>query len=83
MSTRVDVVVVGAGPGGIAAAVVAAEAGKRVCLVDESTALGGQIWRGFRVETARASIWRTASLAEQATQLYFAAKFSRASSTQR
>ncbi len=53
MSTTFDVVVVGAGPGGIAAATVAAEAGKRVCLLDDNTTVGGQIWRGFRAETAR------------------------------
>lgn len=40
-----DVVVVGAGPAGIAAAAVAAEAGSRVLLVDEANAPGGQIWR--------------------------------------
>jgi len=53
MSTRFDVVVVGAGPGGMAAATVAAEAGCRVCLLDDNPALGGQIWRGFRPEMAR------------------------------
>jgi D-hydroxyproline dehydrogenase subunit alpha len=53
MSDRFDVVVVGAGPGGMAAATVAAEAGRRVCLVDDNEAPGGQIWRGFRDETAR------------------------------
>jgi D-hydroxyproline dehydrogenase subunit alpha len=53
MSERFDVVVVGAGPGGMAAATVAAEAGCRVCLLDDNAAAGGQIWRGFRPETAR------------------------------
>ena len=48
MSGRFDVVVVGAGPGGMAAATVAAEAGRRVCLVDDNSAKGGQIWRGFK-----------------------------------
>lgn len=52
MSAAFDVVVVGAGPGGIAAATVAAEAGMRVCLLDSSAAPGGQIWRGLRAETA-------------------------------
>jgi NADPH-dependent 2,4-dienoyl-CoA reductase/sulfur reductase-like enzyme len=55
MSARFDVVVVGAGPGGIAAATVAAEAGKRVCLLDGDASPGGQIWRGIRAETARKS----------------------------
>ncbi len=53
MSDCFDVVVVGAGPGGMAAATVAAEAGYRVCLVDDNAAPGGQIWRGFKAETAR------------------------------
>jgi len=53
MSDRFEVVVVGAGPGGIAAAAVAAENGKRVCLLDDNAAAGGQIWRGYRTETAR------------------------------
>lgn len=52
MRARFDVVAVGAGPGGIAAATVAAEAGCRVCLLDDNAAPGGQIWRGFRPETA-------------------------------
>jgi NADPH-dependent 2,4-dienoyl-CoA reductase/sulfur reductase-like enzyme len=45
MSDRFDVVVVGAGPAGIAAAVRASEAGARVALVDDNPAVGGQIWR--------------------------------------
>lgn len=47
MSAVYDVVVIGAGPGGIAAAVVASEAGLRVCLLDDNVTPGGQIWRGF------------------------------------
>jgi NADPH-dependent 2,4-dienoyl-CoA reductase/sulfur reductase-like enzyme len=53
MTTSFDVVVVGAGPGGVAAATVAAEAGLRVCLLDDNAAVGGQVWRGFRAETGR------------------------------
>ncbi len=41
-----DVVVVGAGPAGIAAACSAAESDQRVGLVDETPWVGGQIWRG-------------------------------------
>jgi NADPH-dependent 2,4-dienoyl-CoA reductase/sulfur reductase-like enzyme len=40
-----EVVVVGAGPAGIAAATVAAESGRRVGVLDENPAAGGQIWR--------------------------------------
>lgn len=45
--TSFDVLVVGAGPAGIAAAVSTAECGKSVALLDENHAPGGQIWRGF------------------------------------
>src|ERR1700757_1695517 len=47
---RFDVLVVGAGPAGIAAAARAAEAGTRVGVVDENLAPGGQIWRGSSPE---------------------------------
>jgi D-hydroxyproline dehydrogenase subunit alpha len=40
-----DVVVIGAGPAGMAAATCAAECGARVGLVDDNFSLGGQIWR--------------------------------------
>jgi NADPH-dependent 2,4-dienoyl-CoA reductase/sulfur reductase-like enzyme len=40
-----DVVVVGAGPAGLAAARRAAECGAAVALVDDNPRLGGQIWR--------------------------------------
>src|SRR5487761_88501 len=43
---RFDVLVVGAGPAGIAAACCAAECGARVGLVDNNARPGGQIWRG-------------------------------------
>ncbi|MCP2181303.1 FAD-dependent oxidoreductase [Prauserella alba] len=44
-SPRYDVAVVGAGPAGLAAAVAAAEAGRRVVLVDAGGQPGGQYWR--------------------------------------
>lgn len=40
-----EVLVIGGGPAGIAAAVRAAECGARVGIVDDNTTLGGQIWR--------------------------------------
>ncbi len=43
--TQCDVLVVGAGPAGIAAATAAAISGRRVLLLDENPAPGGQIWR--------------------------------------
>jgi NADPH-dependent 2,4-dienoyl-CoA reductase/sulfur reductase-like enzyme len=48
-----DVVVVGAGPAGIAAAVHAAESGARTVLLDEQARPGGQIWRGEPPPAAR------------------------------
>ena len=45
MKESFDILVVGAGPAGIAAAVRAAESGARVGLLDDNPAPGGQIWR--------------------------------------
>ncbi len=59
-STRHDVVVVGAGPAGLAAAGSAASSGIRVLLVDDNPGVGGQIWRGEERNptTQEASYWR-------------------------
>jgi NADPH-dependent 2,4-dienoyl-CoA reductase/sulfur reductase-like enzyme len=43
---RFDVLVVGGGPAGVAAATLVAEHGIRVGIVDDNLRLGGQIWRG-------------------------------------
>lgn len=53
MNERVDILVVGAGPAGIAAAVTAGERGARVAIVDESPRLGGQFWHGSIPQPAR------------------------------
>jgi D-hydroxyproline dehydrogenase subunit alpha len=45
MSKNFDIVVVGAGPAGLAAATVAATLGKRVAVLDDNPKAGGQIWR--------------------------------------
>ena len=47
---RFDVLVIGAGPAGIAAAVRAAESGALVGIVDDNVTSGGQIWRGAEEE---------------------------------
>lgn len=57
MSQRFDILVVGAGPAGIAAAVRAAAAGKLVGLVDDNPTPGGQIWRSGSAEPAAARYW--------------------------
>ena len=41
-----DVTIVGAGPAGLAAACAASSRGARVCVIDQTPWLGGQIWRG-------------------------------------
>jgi NADPH-dependent 2,4-dienoyl-CoA reductase/sulfur reductase-like enzyme len=55
-----DIVVVGAGPAGMAAAVSAASAQTRVLLIDDNPGVGGQIWRGEELNpvTKEAGIWR-------------------------
>ncbi|MFZ0632065.1 MAG: FAD/NAD(P)-binding oxidoreductase [Acidobacteriaceae bacterium] len=56
MKDRFDILVVGAGPAGVAAAVTAAECGRRVGLVDDNPVAGGQIWRhGARLPHAAQS----------------------------
>ncbi|MCB9891080.1 MAG: FAD-dependent oxidoreductase [Planctomycetes bacterium] len=50
---RADVVVVGSGPAGIAAATLAAESGCDVVLVDDNGESGGQIWRARSASTRR------------------------------
>jgi NADPH-dependent 2,4-dienoyl-CoA reductase/sulfur reductase-like enzyme len=53
-----DVVVVGAGPAGLAAACRAAESGARVALVDDNPLAGGQIWRaGAGKPAGPATLW--------------------------
>ncbi|MER6333285.1 NAD(P)/FAD-dependent oxidoreductase [Streptomyces sp. NPDC001034] len=55
MSEPADLIVVGAGPAGMAAAVTAVAGGLRVVLVDSGPAVGGQFWR-HPPERARAAI---------------------------
>lgn len=61
MSERIwNVVVVGGGPAGMAAAVRACESGGSVLLIDDNPDLGGQIWRGEdqSLSTGEARRWR-------------------------
>ena len=57
MTDCFDILVVGAGPAGMAAAVRAAECGVRVGLVDDNRASGGQIWRSGARLPAAARQW--------------------------
>ena len=56
--TIVDVVVIGAGPGGLSAAIAAAGHGKRVLMLDQGLRPGGQIWR-HRNEATLPTVART------------------------
>jgi NADPH-dependent 2,4-dienoyl-CoA reductase/sulfur reductase-like enzyme len=49
MNSDADIVVIGAGPSGMAAATLAARSGARVTVLDEQDGAGGQIWRSITV----------------------------------
>lgn len=57
-TSQFDVLVVGGGPAGMAAAACAAESGARVGIVDDNPGLGGQIWRGQEAVPASSEIAR-------------------------
>lgn len=60
-----DVLVVGAGPAGIAAAQWAARTGARVVLADEQAEFGGSLLAGAQsIDGAEAMVWAEAALAE-------------------
>lgn len=48
-----EIVVIGAGPAGIAAATAACEAGRSVAVLDDNPSVGGQIWRGEGAKASR------------------------------
>src|SRR5215472_11229934 len=65
---HVDVLVVGAGPAGLAAALSAARAGARVALVDEQSEAGGSLLSDTaRLDSALAPDWVAAAVAELAS----------------
>lgn len=59
---RADVVVIGAGPAGMAAAIAATEQGADVLLIDDNPAPGGQIWRGGAAQAPSEAQARFAAL---------------------
>ena len=68
MHAHADVLVVGAGPAGLMAALTAARAGARVVLVDEQSDAGGSLLGGTdRIGGADATEWVRAAVAELAT----------------
>jgi D-hydroxyproline dehydrogenase subunit alpha len=67
---KFDVLVVGAGPAGMAAAARAAESGLRVGLVDDNFIPGGQIWRGgVEGGDSQAAVWIERLQAAQVVKL--------------
>jgi D-hydroxyproline dehydrogenase subunit alpha len=69
---RLDVLVVGGGPAGMAAAVRAAECGMKTAILDDNPKLGGQIWRhGYSSDSVPedAGTWHTLLRATNVTIL--------------
>lgn len=54
-----EIVVIGAGPAGIAAATAAAESGRSVAILDDNPSAGGQIWRreGVKASARESAAW--------------------------
>src|SRR5579864_5674395 len=69
---RFDVLVIGGGPAGMAAAGLAAECGARVGMVDDNTNAGGQIWRTALngAKTPDAATWSERLRSAKVTALY-------------
>ncbi|MFZ4526994.1 MAG: FAD-dependent oxidoreductase [Undibacterium curvum] len=66
------ILIIGAGPAGLAAASAALQAGVRIVILDENTAPGGQIWRGGETswKDARAhAMWQQIRNSEQVQYL--------------
>ena len=72
LALRYDVVVIGAGPSGLAAATITARAGLATLLVDENPGIGGQVYRGIGTTPVvvqavlGADYWAGGTLADEA-----------------
>lgn len=51
MNECIDLIIVGAGPAGMSAAIMARRYGMKVMIVDEQASPGGQIWRSVEAQT--------------------------------
>ncbi|MFC0348191.1 FAD-dependent oxidoreductase [Undibacterium danionis] len=57
-----DILIIGAGPAGLAAAASAAESGLQIDIIDDNFMSGGQIWRGgahTQTDTRALDLWNT------------------------
>src|SRR6185437_4581861 len=72
MSHEFDIVVVGAGPAGLAAATAAAGMGRKVAVLDDNPHVGGQIWRAGAGKSAadRAREQAVAGLESSSAELF-------------
>jgi len=71
-----DIIIIGAGPAGLAAAAAALEAGVRIDIIDDNSKSGGQIWRGgadHQTDPRARALWQTLSQSEQ-VRFHFGAK---------
>lgn len=66
--TTCDVLVVGAGPAGMAAASAAAQHSCSICILDDNASCGGQIWRNYDAQGAKAEQSRSFARLRQLLQ---------------
>ncbi len=61
--TNCDLLIVGSGPAGLAAALVAAGSGKKIILLEQDSLAGGStLWEQTRIQGSPAALWRRQSL---------------------
>ena len=70
-----DLLIIGAGPAGLAAALAASGSAKNIVLLDENSEAGGQIWRR-NVEQTNPKAWQIVSqlVAQSSVQMLFSAR---------
>lgn len=67
MNREYDIIIVGAGPAGLSAAIAAAESGKQIALLDDNPIAGGQIWRaGPSIKLPKLALQKRQQVAELA-----------------